>query len=349
MQGSNMRMSVQSLLVVMFFCFSSSTATSSNVFEAGKYTTDCVTALTNGLQTMESATSPTRSPIAVPPPKPLLICMPTDAGQFPVLLLIHGYLFRNTFYSQLLQHVASHGFIVIAPQLYTIAGPDATGEIYDTAAVTNWLTEGLQQLLPLDVEPNLAKLALAGHSRGGKTSFALALKKQLTTLKFSALIGIDPVDGRSRGSQTPPPVLTYVPNSFDLDMAVMVIGSGLGAVKRSLLLPACAPEGVNHEDFYNECRAPACYFVAKDYGHVDMLDDITWLFTYTMCKNGKSRKPMRQFTGGIMVAFMKAYLEGDFSSLVAIKNGNETAPVELETADCLGVSWAEEQEYKSML
>ena len=31
----------------------------------------------------------------------------------------------------------------------------------------------------------------------------------------------------------PTPFLTYVPHSFDLDMAVMVIGSGLGEVKKN--------------------------------------------------------------------------------------------------------------------
>lgn len=96
-------------LNTMSSSFSPSTATSSNVFENGKYMTV--------LQTIESATCTTKSPIPVPPPKPLLICMPTDAGQFPVLLLLHGYLLLNSFYSQLLQHVASHGFIVIAPQV----------------------------------------------------------------------------------------------------------------------------------------------------------------------------------------------------------------------------------------
>lgn len=227
-------------------------------------------------------------------------------------------------------------FLPCIEQLYTIAGPDSNDEIKATAAITNWLTEGLQHLLPPHVKPNLTKLALAGHSRGGKTSFALALRKQLTTLKFSALIGIDPVDGMDKGKQTPPPVLTYVPHSFDLDMAVMVIGSGLGEMKRNPLFPPCAPKGVNHEDFYNECREPACYFVVKDYGHVDMLDDdtkgIKGKASYCLCKNGKSREPMRKFTGGIVVAFMKAYIEGDFSSLMAIKDGHETAPVELETA-----------------
>lgn len=226
--------------------------------------------------------------------------------------------------------------------MYTLAGADATDEIKSTAAITNWLSKGvLQGLLPRDVKPNLSKLALAGHSRGGKVAFALALQKAVTTLKFSALIGVDPVDGMDKGKQTPPPVLTYVPNSFDLDMAVMVIGSGLGEVKRNPLFPPCAPKGVNHEDFFKECRKPACHFVAKDYGHVDMLDDdtkgIRGRSSYCLCKNGKARDPMRRFVGGVIVAFMKAYLNGDNTDLISIRDGHETAvvPVELETVEFL--------------
>ncbi|CAB4261583.1 unnamed protein product [Prunus armeniaca] len=340
-----------------------STAATNVVFEIGKYKVV--------LQRAEPETtcSTKSSNIPVPPPKPLLIGMPCEAGEFPLLLLLHGYLLSNSFYSQLIQHIASHGFIVRlvlscwAPTkfssnkskifliryawglntdpscflpLYTIAGPDSTGEIKSTAAITNWLSEGLQFLLPPHVQANLSKLALAGHSRGGKVSFALALGKEgNTNRKFSALIGIDPVDGMDKGKQTPPPVLTYVPHSFDLDMAVMVIGSGLGEVKRNPLFPPCAPKGVNHEDFFNECQKPACYFVAKDYGHLDMLDDetkgIRGKSTYCVCKNGKSREPMRKFVGGVVVAFLQAYLEGDSSHLMAIRDGlDETVPVELQ-------------------
>lgn len=51
------------------------------------------------------------------PPKPLLVAAPEEAGEYPVLLFLHGYMAVNTFYSQLLHHVASHGFIVIGPQV----------------------------------------------------------------------------------------------------------------------------------------------------------------------------------------------------------------------------------------
>ncbi|XP_022739103.1 chlorophyllase-2, chloroplastic-like [Durio zibethinus] len=305
------------------------TSSAANVFGSGSYSTV--------LKKVDSVTTPS---LPVPAPKPLLIATPSEMGEFPLLIFLHGYLLYNSFYTQLLQHVASHGFIVIAPQLYTVAGPDATDEIKSTAAITNWLSNGaLQALLPLDVKPNLSKLGLAGHSRGGKVAFALALQKAMTTLKFSALIGVDPVDGMDKGKQTPPPVLTYVPHSFNLDMAVMVIGSGLGEVKRNPLFPPCAPKGVNHEDFFKECKKPACHFVAKDYGHLDMLDDdtkgIRGRSSYCLCKNGKAREPMRRFVGGVIVAFMKAYLNGDNTDLIAIRDGHETAPVELKTIEFL--------------
>ncbi|BBG92371.1 chlorophyllase 2 [Prunus dulcis] len=319
----NLQKETKKISLMLMTVMSSSTSSSSGastaatnvVFEIGKYKVV--------LQRAEPETtcSTKSSNIPVPPPKPLLIGMPCEAGEFPLLLLLHGYLLSNSFYSQLIQHIASHGFI-----LYTIAGPDTTGEIKSTAAITNWLSEGLQFLLPPHVQANLSKLALAGHSRGGKVSFALALGKEgNTNRKFSALVGIDPVDGMDKGKQTPPPVLTYVPHSFDLDMAVMVIGSGLGEVKRNPLFPPCAPKGVNHEDFFNECQKPACYFVAKDCGHLDMLDDetkgIRGKSTYCVCKNGKSREPMRKFVGGLVVAFLQAYLEGDSSHLMAIRDG----------------------------
>ncbi|OMO54677.1 Chlorophyllase [Corchorus capsularis] len=308
------------------------TTSATNVFGLGSYATM--------LQKVDSVST---SSLPVPPPKPLLIATPgeAEAGEFAVLIFLHGYLLYNSFYSQLIQHVASHGFIVIAPQLYTVAGADATEEIKSTAAITNWLSKGiLQSLLPPNVKPNLTKLALSGHSRGGKVAFALALEKAMTTLKFSALIGVDPVDGMDKGKQTPPPVLTYVPNSFNLDgMAVMVIGSGLGEVKRNPLFPPCAPKGVNHEDFFKECRKPACYFVAKDFGHLDMLDDetkgIRGRSSYCLCKNGKAREPMRKFVGGVIVAFLKSYLYGDNTDLNGLRFGHETSPVELQTVEFL--------------
>ncbi|KZV25950.1 Chlorophyllase-2, chloroplast precursor [Dorcoceras hygrometricum] len=311
-----------------------SSPASTNIFNLGKYPTKFI-----NIESKSCSLSHKVSPFS--PAKPLLVCSPTEAGEFPVLVILHGYLLYNNFYSQLIQHIASHGFIVVAPQLYCVAGPDTHEEIEATAKIINWLSEGLIHFLPPDVDPNLKKLGLAGHSRGGKVAFALALRKSsLTTLDISAIIGIDPVDGMDKGKQTPPPILTYTPRSFDFGgSAALVIGSGLGEVKKNPLFPPCAPRGVNHENFYDECSKPAYYFVVKDQGHLDMLDDDTrgvrGKATFCLCKNGKCREPMRLFVGGAVVAFLKGYVEGDTSELVELREGRLVLPVELQRVEYL--------------
>ena len=43
----------------------------------------------------------------------------------------------------------------------------------------------------------------------------------------------------------------------------------------------------------------------------------------------------RRFVGGVAVAFMKAHLLSDDSDLMAIRDGQETAPVELKVIEFL--------------
>ncbi|GLJ53801.1 hypothetical protein SUGI_1148430 [Cryptomeria japonica] len=277
------------------------------------------------------------------PPKPLMLIVPSVQGDYPILLFLHGYVLVNYFYSQLLQHIASHGYITIAPQMYTTAGADTTGEIADAVAITEWLRAGLCQHLPEKVQPDFQKLAIAGHSRGGKVAFGAALGRTpvLPSSPYAALLGIDPVDGMGAGKQTPPPILTYKEHSFTGNIPTLVIGSGLGPVKRNPLFPPCAPAGVNHVDFFRECCAPAYHFVAVEYGHVDFLDDETsgvrGKSSYCLCKNGVAREPMRRFSGGVMVAFLNAWLRNKAEVLDELVANPSLAPVKVEAPDLIVV------------
>lgn len=134
-----------------------------------------------------------------------------------------------------------------------------SGDAEDIAAaakVADWLPDGLPSVLPKGVEPELSKLALAGHSRGGHTAFSLALGHAKTQLTFSALIGLDPVAGTGKSSQLQPKILTYEPSSFDMAMPVLVIGTGLGEEK-NIFFPPCAPKDVNHADSTASAGRPA--------------------------------------------------------------------------------------------
>ena len=175
-------------------------------------------------------------------------------------------------------------------------------------------------------------LALSGHSRGGKTAFCLGLGYGNIDpcLKFKGLIGIDPVSG-VMGVQLDPKILTYVPQSFDLGIPVCVYGSGLGSERQFGILPACAPDGMSHSEFFRECKPPCSYFVAKDYGHMDLLDEGMANIGGCMCKSGQGcKKLLRKGVGGIVVAFLKACLEGKKTDFLAIVENPDIAPIKLD-------------------
>ncbi|KAM1395351.1 hypothetical protein PS2_030863 [Malus domestica] len=306
-------------------------ALTTSVFYQGNCPFECITEETPLSSCFDSSA----------PPKPLFIVTPTVAGTYPLILLHHGFYLRNYFYKELLQHIASHGFIAVAPQLCGVVPPCGPEEVESGAKVINWLPKGLQPLLPENVVADFTKFALAGHSRGGKTAFAIALGRAKTSLslKISLLIGIDPVAGANRYCRTRPRILTYSPQSFDLSIPVIVIGAGLGPEgKNACMSKPCAPDGVNHKDFFYECKPPCAHFVVKDYGHMDMLDDdpqgMVGAVSGCMCKNGTGpRELMRKTVGGIVVAFLNAYLNGDDRDLVAIVGDPDSSPAKLEPVE----------------
>lgn len=291
------------------------------VFKAGRFPVRILNTRTHGSTT-------------APPPKPLRLALPTESGDYPIVLLFHGFMIPNFSYTQLLQHIASHGYITIAPQMYILTGDDATTEIDDAVAISDWLPDGLSYYLPDEIRPDFQNVAISGHSRGGKVAFGLALGRteKKTKVKLSALVGIDPVDGPFSGQQSKPHILTYKPHSFDLDIPTLVIGSGLGE-EWNLLSPPCAPKGVNHRDFFAECSVPSYHFVASDFGHMDFLDDNHVLIGAAMnvvCKHGEAREPMRSFCGGVMVAFLNASLRNDSGAFNDLLVNPSHAPVILE-------------------
>ncbi|KAF9618581.1 hypothetical protein IFM89_002276, partial [Coptis chinensis] len=274
------------------------------------------------------------------PPKQLLIIAPTAQGEYPVIVFLHGTSLSTSFYSQLLQHIASHGYIVVAPQLYPVFPPSCCScykEMKFTAEVTDWLPKGLQSVLHENVKANLLKLVLIGHSRGGMTAFSLALDRGGTWRKFSVLIGLDPVAGNELIGQIKPEILNKCPSSLNFGIPVMVIGTGLGEVKFGGLGPACAPVGLNHKEFYYESQPPCYHFVTKDYGHMDMLDDklnCSGKLAACLCKAGKGTKDtMRKCVGGLVVAFLENYLDGKTGDLEAILQNPDIAPTTLSPVE----------------
>lgn len=304
----------------------SATATLS-VFSNGPYTPKPITVKTSS-RCFNSSPSP--------PPKPLFIVFPDNQGKYEVILFFPGTSVSNTSYSKLFDHLASHGYIVVSPQLYNLMPPKGNKEVDAAAEVINWLPKGLQSHLPENVVADLNYSALMGHSRGGLTAFALAQGYATNPplgLKFSALVGVDPVAGIPYfHSELDPPILDY--ESFNFSIPVTVIGTGLGGLAKCVV--PCAPEKENHQQFFNRCTSSdRAHFDATYYGHMDVLDDCppdlkSLAISKCMCTNGTlPRQPMRQCVGGIAVAFLEAYFDSEGDDFKTILADPSVAPITL--------------------
>ena len=215
----------------------------------------------------------------------------------------------NNFYSDMLEHIASHGFIVVAPQMYKAdgmpIGKPKTPEEADTAIqFYNWLKSNLNSVAGVNARMDL--LGLSGHSRGGKVIWTIMLKDSIWT---KAMAGVDPVDGTGGPLDGESRIAD---KAFNLDVTTIIIGTGLGPIA-SGFNQACAPEGDNHVQFYNASSSPAFHSVAVDYGHMDMLNDSTpnCGMVCTSCKAGPDRANMRKYTSAQLTAFFRYTLQGD--------------------------------------
>lgn len=263
-------------------------------------------------------------------PVDVLIITPEEDGEYPVVVFQHGFLMANTHYGDLLQHVASHGFVVVAPQMYEAGGlpvgtPSTEEEAEAASELYDWVATDLDAHVDVDVRADL--LGLAGHSRGAKVIWWSLGEDERSV---DAVAGVDPVDGTGGPLGGEPRVLD---NPVEIDAPVLILGTGLGSESAGGGFgQACAPEGENYEEFFAASSAPAWQVVAPDYGHLDMLDDdpTGCGFECGACVDGDSREPMRRLTAGMLVALFRAGLQGDDSAL-AILADESAAPVTIET------------------
>ena len=247
-------------------------------------------------------------------PTDMMVFAPTEAGTYAVVVFSHGFLMANSYYSETLDHLASHGFVVVAPQTHQPGGlpigkPSSEEEAGTLDSVLNWIPGNLENVVSVD--PDVSLIGLAGHSRGAKLAWIILQDNPNLGV---AVAGLDPVDG---GGIFTFGDISALDQSLPAGMASLIIGSGRGEESGGLLSPACAPEGQNHVQFYEMTQSPAWYILATDAGHMDFLDadPAGCGFECGACVSGNDIDNNRQTAMGALTAFFRGQLQGDTAAL----------------------------------
>ncbi len=247
------------------------------------------------------------------------IYTPLLPGRYPLVVFQHGFTGSIKGYETIATHLASHGFVVVLPQMYPpgdfVNAPTPEEEAKTGLEVVTWLDQNINTIIPVTADTSL--LGLVGHSRGGQIAYRMALK---LPGRINALAGVDPVDGLELFGQTP--VITA---PLDFEIPTYILGTGLGPeeVEGEEFNLSCAPEEIGPYHFYQANPSPSWLIIALLNGHADMIDEEDYT---AFCPGGPDRNGMRTLTAGTLAAFFSAELQGS-TTAIALLSDSTSAPV----------------------
>jgi len=257
-------------------------------------------------------------------PVELDVYTPVTSDEYPLIIFQHGFTGSIKGYETISSHLASHGFVVVLPQMYPPGGggdiPTPEEEAELGVQIISWLEVNINTILtPVTADTSL--LGLSGHSRGGQIAYRMTLTPQVTE-KVKALAGVDPVDGLEMFGQT-----LVITGPLTFDIPTYILGTGLGPIVVGGFL-ACAPKEIGPFHFYCANPNPTWLAVATTHGHVDMIDEADYT---EFCPGGPNRDGMRAFTAGTLAAFFSGTLQGNEDALSVLSDPNSSpVPTEME-------------------
>ena len=181
------------------------------------------------------------------------VFLPATDGPRPLVSLSPGLLQNANAYDAYAQRLASHGIAAVTRDDPGVLSPttDVTADIL--YVVSTWLpAENADAASPLFGRVDLARIGLAGHSRGGKASLIAAENGA-----GIAWFGLDPVDAAefSGGVQAREHLADiHVPTAF-LGMAVS---------------SSCSPASDNYQVLFAGMPSPSVALTGVNAGHTDL-------------------------------------------------------------------------------
>jgi dienelactone hydrolase len=201
--------------------------------------------------------------------------VPDDAGLYPLLVFLPGFGATFEFYAEYAEHFASHGIVVVSISFSGNGGFNLDGE-------NDLLLIQVADALGFSLEEYAAKIddskiAVMGHSQGGKMAFyaAAAFNGSDPSEPFVGMaIGLDPVNSGGAPCFVAPNHCTkypVAPNPHNGDIGQLDNLNGASLILRSEPDPLTNPEAqFNSELFYRGFDGDFLYAAPSPVLYVDM-------------------------------------------------------------------------------
>ena len=200
---------------------------------------------------------------------------------FPLIIFSHGFAGHRRQTTHLCCHLASHGYIVVAPDhigntlmdIMALAGQmqkkglASMGDIFKGFTenrpkdASQCINEALSGNLNVNVDPE--KIGICGHSFGGWTSLATTIKDA----RISAMVPLAPAGGQSRQS---------IANGFDFSLGEMNFTKPVPCLylvaDQDTLLPLDSMQ-----DLYQKTPEPKRMIILEDSDHFHFCDNVEFI------------------------------------------------------------------------
>lgn len=241
----------------------------------------------------------------------LTVCSPSDdgganpaAGPFPALVVSPGFQLPRSQYRSMCDHLASWGYVVLLQDYARDGGPfnppNHQTLADDISLLIDWALSAQSGFADRLDE---SRIALAGHSLGGKVSILATTADP----RIQAVVGWDPVDANPPFPNGSPSVTPELMNGLTVPFAT------LGELLDSQgMFMSCAPAADNYQQYFeNACGAPeALEVTVEDADHMDWIDDRgSCGFTCNACQEGSADDvQVRLITRRVTTAFLEVHL-----------------------------------------
>lgn len=229
---------------------------------------------------------------------------PVASNARALVLFAPGFQIPSTAYRSWAEHLASWGFIAVRADPVAGFSPSHTAMAQDLRSVLDDLL--LPGALPVTVDAG--RIALSGHSLGGKLAFMAAEGDA----RVRALFVLDPVNGAGPSGYTPEQPSIVPQPVGGLALPIGILGELLDSVAGSLG-QACAPAAINYQTLFAAATASprAFEWTLDGASHIDFVTNPDQCGL--QCAFCRPRTlPLEQthaFMRASAVAFMRTYLQ----------------------------------------